>query len=113
MRSSFDAALEKREYRRTGQRETLNDSRNKNPGPGNYSPSTKVSKLSAPKYGFGSEAKMKKVVKLQGPSPAQYEIKDSITKRGFQSTGMGYGKKVDPAQVVVDTPGPGTYVSIL
>ena len=110
MKSSFDSALFKKEQRRTGQREALNDSRNINPGPGNYSPSTKISKLSAPKYGFGSEPKMKKIIKYQSPSPSQYKIKDSITKRSFQSTGMGYGKKVDPTKVLHDTPGPGSYV---
>lgn len=110
MRSSFDKALEKREFRQTAQRSVLTDTKNPNPGPGNYSPSNKVSKLSAPKYGFGSEPKIRKVVKYAGPSPNSYEIKDAITKSSFRSTGMGYGKKVDPAQVLVDTPGPGTYV---
>lgn len=90
----------------------LTNSKNPNPGPGNYSPTTKASKLSAPKYGFGSEPKNKKTVKYDGPSPNSYEIKDSVVKKNFQSTGMGYGKKVDPAQVLVDTPGPGSYVII-
>uniref|UniRef100_A0A7S3KSN0 Uncharacterized protein n=1 Tax=Euplotes crassus TaxID=5936 RepID=A0A7S3KSN0_EUPCR len=109
MKSSFDKALEKREFKQTSQRTVLTNTKSNNPGPGNYSPSNKASKLSAPKYGFGSEKKMRQPSKFNGPSPNLYEVKDTITRRSFQKTGMGYGKKVDPAQVLVDTPGPGSY----
>lgn len=112
MKSSFDKALEKREFKQTSQRTVLTNTKSNNPGPGNYSPSNKASKLSAPKYGFGSEKKMRQPSKFDGPSPNSYDVKDTITRRSFQKTGMGYGKKVDPAQVLVDTPGPGSYVNI-
>ena len=55
MRSSFDKALQKREFKQTSRRSFLNDRKEGSPGPGNYSPSKTFSKLSAPKYGFGTE----------------------------------------------------------
>eukprot|EP00343_Euplotes_focardii_P011624 CAMPEP_0205832248 /NCGR_PEP_ID=MMETSP0206-20130828/46445_1 /ASSEMBLY_ACC=CAM_ASM_000279 /TAXON_ID=36767 /ORGANISM="Euplotes focardii, Strain TN1" /LENGTH=548 /DNA_ID=CAMNT_0053137607 /DNA_START=25 /DNA_END=1671 /DNA_ORIENTATION=+ len=108
-RSSFDKALVKRQFRLTSKRSFLGNGNKNSPGPGNYSPKNIYSKLSAPKYGFGTEEKLRNITKSNGPSPDAYQVNDSTTRRKFQSTGMGFGKKMDPVQVVVDTPGPGTY----
>lgn len=110
MTGSFDKAMIKREFRQTSQRYFPGSNRSESPGPGNYSPSNKASKLSAPKYGFGTEKKIHTLKSSNGPSPSTYIVNDSITKKNFQASGMGYGQKINPVQVLVDTPGPGSYV---
>lgn len=97
----------------TEKRSILKQESNDSPSPGSYSPSDRAIKSSAPNFGFGTDKKNKELEKTNGPSPLSYEVKDSLLKRGSQSTSMGYGKKVDPAKVLVDTPGPGSYVNTL
>jgi len=92
-RSSFDKAMQRREFKQTSQRSFMDNRKNNSPGPGNYSPSKTFSKLSAPKYGFGTEKKLRNLSKDDGPSPGSYTVNDSITRTKFQSTGLGYGKK--------------------
>ena len=101
----------KRDFKLTDSRALTKGPRSDSPGPGNYNPVETFSRLSAPKFGFGTDTKLKNYSKFNGPGPNSYNINDKLARKSFQSTGMGYGKKMDPAQVLVDTPGPGSYVT--
>jgi hypothetical protein len=109
-KSSFESAMLRRDFKQTGARSFTVRPGLDAPGPGNYSPTDTTSKLSAPKFGFGTDKKMKESKKFSGPSPNSYIVDDRISRKNWQSTGMGYGKKVDAAPVTVTTPGPGSYV---
>lgn len=109
--SSFDNALVKRDFKQTARRDCLDRRGDKDPGPGSYSPDTSRTKLSAPKFGFGSDQKQKQTGKNPNPSPDQYKINDSLTKTTHSSWGMGYGEKIDLSKTLAETPGPGSYQS--
>lgn len=78
MRTSFERALDKREFKQTSRRSCLDRRADKFPGPGSYSPDDQRSRLSAPKYGFGTQDKLKMLTKFQAPAPNMYKVNDSI-----------------------------------
>lgn len=86
-----------------------NNGRDDSPGPGQYSPSIDKSKKSAPKFGFGTDSRLKEAGKRQMPDPGSYNIKDDLMHKTSSSWGMGYGSKVDFNKMSENNPGPGSY----
>jgi len=109
-KTSFENALVRRQFKQTASRGVAEKKVDNDPGPGSYSPDDRRSRLSMPRYGFGTEKKTRKVGKSNNPGPNSYRINDRVTMRTQASWGMGYGQKVDLSKTLADTPGPGSYV---
>jgi hypothetical protein len=79
------------------------------PGPGQYSPDANRGKKASPRFGFGTDERIKNLNKFNTPGPNSYEINDKLARKTFSSWGMGYGKKMNPAEGRGEGPGPGSY----
>lgn len=79
------------------------------PGPGNYDPSTKFCRRSAPKYRM-SRASKSKIANIYGetPAPNVYRPSSTFVKSQSAAWGMGSNKRPGLSQIL-DTPGPGSY----
>jgi len=80
-----------------------------NPGPGAYQPDDTKTRRKGPKFGFGTEGKLKNRGQNSYPDPASYDIKDNIMRKTAASVGMGFGDKIDLSKSITETPGPGAY----